>query len=76
MSMRAAVCRVAGRCTTINRFLSPGAYRRHLQAARGCIIAGRFLRRREACMLGWFKAIMPKEERFFALFVQRRSGRR
>ena len=21
-------------------------------------------------MLGWFKAIMPKEERFFALFVQ------
>ena len=21
-------------------------------------------------MLGWFKAIMPKEERFFALFAQ------
>jgi hypothetical protein len=21
-------------------------------------------------MLGWFKAIMPKEERFFTLFVQ------
>jgi predicted phosphate transport protein (TIGR00153 family) len=30
----------------------------------------RFLRRREARMLGWFKAIMPKEERFFTLFVQ------
>src|SRR5262245_42090463 len=24
-------------------------------------------------MLGWFKAIMPKEERFFALFVQHAS---
>lgn len=39
-------------------------------AARSMVAASRSTQAREAPMLGWFQALMPKEERFFDLFTR------